>query len=79
MAIGVVLLLVILYVAVIVLSVVAWVKIISKAGYNGWWVLIAVVPVVNLVMFLVFAFSRWPALEERDRFQGDSPWPRRSS
>ena len=75
MAIGVVIVLVIIYVAVIVLSIVAWVKIISKAGYSGWWVLIALVPVVNIVMFLVFAFSRWPALEARERLRLDAPWP----
>jgi hypothetical protein len=43
--------------------VVAWVKILQKAGYSGWWVLIGLVPIVNLVMFLVFAFSRWPAVQ----------------
>jgi hypothetical protein len=41
------------------------IKIIRKAGYSGWWVLLAFVPLVNLVMFWVFAFSRWPAIERR--------------
>jgi len=40
-------------------------KIISKAGYNGWWCLLGVVPVVNVVMIWVFAFSAWPALQSR--------------
>jgi len=43
-----------------VVAIVAWVKIISKAGYSGWWVLIGIVPLVGAVMFLVFAFSKWP-------------------
>jgi hypothetical protein len=43
-----------------VLSIVAGVKVISKAGYSGWWILITLVPVVGFVMFLVFAFSKWP-------------------
>jgi uncharacterized membrane protein YhaH (DUF805 family) len=77
MAIGVVLFLVIVYLAVAVLMIVAWVKIISKAGYSGWWILIGLVPVVNLVMFLVFAFSRWPALESRERRHQELPWPNR--
>jgi uncharacterized membrane protein YhaH (DUF805 family) len=51
---------VVLYLAVFTVSIVAWVKIISKAGYSGWWVLIAFVPIANVVMFLVFAFSDWP-------------------
>ena len=38
------------------------VRIIRRAGYSGWWVLILLVPVVNIVMVWVFAFSNWPAL-----------------
>lgn len=56
---------VIFYLAVLVLSVVAWVKILNKAGYSGWWVLVGIVPVANVVMFFVFAFGRWPALRAR--------------
>jgi uncharacterized membrane protein YhaH (DUF805 family) len=51
---------VLFYLALVVVSIVAWVRILSKAGYSGWWILIAIVPIVNLVMFLVFAFSTWP-------------------
>jgi hypothetical protein len=40
-------------------------QILSKAGYNGAWSLLAFIPVVNLVMLYVFAFSRWPS--ERPR------------
>jgi hypothetical protein len=36
------------------------VKIVSKAGYSGWWVLTAFVPILNFVMFLIFAFGKWP-------------------
>jgi hypothetical protein len=43
----------------------AWVRIVTKAGYSGWWVLVGLVPLVNLVMFFVFAFSDWPALHGR--------------
>jgi hypothetical protein len=43
-----------------VVAIVAWVKIISKAGYSGWWVLIGIVPLLGAIMFLVFAFSKWP-------------------
>ena len=37
---------------------------ITKAGYNGWWVLLYFIPLVNIVMFWVFAYSDWPALAE---------------
>ena len=35
-------------------------KIVSKAGYSGFWSLLSLVPVVNLIMLWVFAFSAWP-------------------
>jgi hypothetical protein len=37
----------------------AW-KIVSKAGYAGAWSLFVFVPVVNVIMLWVFAFSTWP-------------------
>jgi len=37
-------------------------KILNKAGYSRAWVLILIVPIVNLIMLWVFAFARWPAL-----------------
>lgn len=63
------------YIAVAVVAIVAWVKIISKAGYSGWWVLIAFVPLANVVMFLVFAFSDWPALRQARGYPGMYPPP----
>lgn len=39
-----------------------YVRIIRRAGYSGWWVLILLVPVVNFIMVWVFAFSTWPVL-----------------
>jgi uncharacterized membrane protein YhaH (DUF805 family) len=39
--------------------------ILRKAGYSGWWVLVALVPLLNVIMFWVFAFARWP-IEERN-------------
>ncbi|HXQ44331.1 MAG TPA: DUF805 domain-containing protein [Acidimicrobiales bacterium] len=56
---------VIIYLAIAVVTIVAWVKILNKAGYSGWWVLIGLVPFVNLVMFLVFAFSTWPSQRQQ--------------
>ncbi|QAU23052.1 hypothetical protein EO087_02805 [Dyella sp. M7H15-1] len=37
----------------------AW-KIVSKAGYNGAWSLLIFIPLVNIIMMYVFAFSQWP-------------------
>lgn len=46
--------------------VIGYIRVIQKAGYSGWWILIGLVPVVNVVMFLVFAYSRWPVQREND-------------
>ena len=35
-------------------------RIVSKAGYNGAFSLIGFVPVLNIIMLGVFAFSKWP-------------------
>jgi len=51
----------------IVLAAPAWLfsKVISKAGFSGWWALLGIVPLVNIIMLYVFAFSRWPNHPER--------------
>lgn len=41
------------------------VRILNKAGYSGWWSLLMVIPLVNIVMIWVFAFADWPALRGR--------------
>ena len=53
-----------IYACILLLLVVAQVKVVTKAGYSGWWVLVAFVPVVGFIMMLVFAFSKWPVLQE---------------
>jgi len=40
------------------------VRITRRSGYSGWWVLIGLVPVVNLIMYLVFAFKEAPTERE---------------
>lgn len=47
-------------------SFVAWVygRIVAKAGLSPWWALFMFIPIVNLIMIWVFAFAKWPALEE---------------
>ncbi|ACV79373.1 DUF805 domain-containing protein [Nakamurella multipartita] len=47
-----------------VVFLIAYIKIISKAGYSGWWVLIMFVPIVNVVMLLIFAYKEWPIERE---------------
>lgn len=54
---------------------IAYIRIIQKAGYSGWWVLVGLVPGLNLVMFLVFAYSRWPVLRENDLLRSQRGYP----
>jgi hypothetical protein len=61
---GVALVLIAVWIGFLVLYIAAFVKIISKAGYSGWWVLVGIVPILNVIMFFVFAFSDWPVLQE---------------
>lgn len=53
----------IFYIAMIVLMIVAYWKIWSKAGFNGAWSLLMLVPLVNLIEFLYLAFAKWPIHE----------------
>jgi len=67
---------IIVYLAILLIFLIAYIRIIQKAGYSGWWVLVGIVPVLNVVMFLVFAFSRWPVLRERDALRAGQVYPR---
>jgi uncharacterized membrane protein YhaH (DUF805 family) len=41
------------------------VRILRRAGLSGWWVLMLLVPVANVVGLWLFAFARWPAVDSR--------------
>lgn len=44
-----------------------WAKIFEKAGYNPWYCLIMIVPLLNIIVLIWFAFSRWPISESIDK------------
>jgi len=52
----------IIIVVVALIYFVPLVKILHKAGYSGWWSLLMLVPILNIIMLYVFAFADWPAL-----------------
>jgi hypothetical protein len=52
------------YLVAIIITVVAFCKIFAKAGYSWALGLLMFIPIANLVMFLVLAFSEWPILKE---------------
>jgi len=53
-----------------VIFLVAYIKIISRAGYSGWWVLVMFVPILNIIMLLVFAYKEWPIQRELRELRG---------
>ena len=53
--------------AFLVVYVVAWWKIFDKAGWAAWVALLMLVPLLNAIIFLVFAFSEWPVVPRDQR------------
>ncbi len=49
----------------IVVAFVVWIngRVLNMAGFSRWWVLLVLVPIVNLAAIWVFAFVDWPRLE----------------
>ena len=43
-----------------------WAKIFSKAGYSPLLGILMIVPLVGLITFFWFAFSRWPVRRRLD-------------
>jgi hypothetical protein len=59
-----------LFVALIVAAMVAlWGMIFKKAGYSFWLGLLMILPIVNVVWLLIFAFSTWPIHRELERYR----------
>ncbi len=56
-----------LMVALALLPVVVFGEIFRKAGYSGWLGLLMLIPVVNVVWLLIFAFGDWPIRRELSR------------
>jgi len=40
-------------------------RVVSRAGYSRWWLVLMVLPVVNVIMLWVFAFADWPVGKPR--------------
>lgn len=54
----------------VILSIVVWWRIVAKTGYSGALGLLLFVPIANIVLVLVLAFSTWPIEEEVKRLRG---------
>jgi uncharacterized membrane protein YhaH (DUF805 family) len=54
----------VMVIAIVWLNVAFWtaiVRILNRAGYSGWWSLLTLVPVVNIVALSRFSKATWPA------------------
>ncbi len=60
---------------VFIFYMIMWWNIFSKAGYSGARSLLLLIPIVNLIIFIMFAFSKWPVQQELEqrRMQGGFP------
>jgi uncharacterized membrane protein YhaH (DUF805 family) len=50
--------------AIFVLSVIVWWRIVSRTGHSGWLSLLMFVPIANIVLMLILAFGEWPIYRE---------------
>lgn len=53
----------------LLISIIIWWSIFSKAGYSGARSLLLFIPVVNIIIFLIFAFGEWPIHRQMDEMQ----------
>lgn len=50
-------------------------KIAAKAGYSGALSLLLLIPLVNIIIIIVFAFSKWPVLQELEQRRAQGGFP----
>ena len=53
-----------IFAGIVILNIVIWCKIFSRAGYGWAMGLLMLIPPVNFIMMLVLAFSEWPIQRE---------------
>ncbi len=51
--------------AIVLLMIVPFWVIFSRAGYSGAFSLLMPIPGINVIVLYMFAFGRWPALADR--------------
>lgn len=57
----------------VALFVLGWSRIFAKAGWPGATAFLMLVPLVNIVLFFVFAFGDWPVLRQVRSLRGGVP------
>lgn len=54
---------IIMFVLMVLLAVIPFWKLYSRAGFSGAWALLAVIPLAPIVLLWVIAFIRWPDVD----------------
>jgi hypothetical protein len=49
---------------VLIVKIIGWWKICTKAGFSGWLALLMLIPLADIIMPLVVGFMGWPILRE---------------
>jgi len=62
--------LIVFYVAVLIFLIVAYVRVVQKSGFSGWWVLMGIVPIGNIIVLGLWAFKEWPIRRELEYLRG---------
>jgi uncharacterized membrane protein YhaH (DUF805 family) len=52
----------IIFVVLLLVYLLPIIKILHKAGYSGWWCILAFIPLVNIIFLWIFAYADWPTL-----------------
>lgn len=70
---GVILVILFVAIPILIIKIVAWWKICTKAGLSGWLSLIMLIPGSGLFLPLIVAFVDWPALRTLATAQQQPP------
>lgn len=62
----------ILAVCLVVLFIGPWIRIFRRAGFNPGLGFLMFIPIINVLLFLLFAFFEWP-IERENRVNSESP------
>jgi uncharacterized membrane protein YhaH (DUF805 family) len=47
-------------------------QLLRRTGFSRWWILLAFVPVINVVGLWIFAYSKWPIDKRREALLAES-------
>jgi hypothetical protein len=52
--------------AILIIPLIFISRILSKAGFSGWFSLLSLVPLLNLIFLWIFAFIDWPNIDKKE-------------